>query len=57
MPQALSAMLPKLELDFPAAHDVQVPIKVAPKDVENVPIGHRSQLFSLLEPADPEYLP
>ena len=39
MPQASSEMLPVLELDFPAVHDVQVLIKVAPEDVEYVPCG------------------
>jgi len=37
--QAPSEMLPKLELDFPAAHDVQVPTKAAPEDVEYDPSG------------------
>ena len=57
MPQAVSAMLPKLELDFPAGHNVQVLSKVAQEDVEYVPCGHRTQVVSLLEPGDPEYLP
>jgi len=37
--QAASEMLPVFELDFPAAHDVQVPTTVAPKDVEYDPGG------------------